>query len=186
MEYGWKNGCYPVRISSWCRFCRKNISPRYLIVSNQSAARLGVPNKALDIAVFGNLNIRKYHDYIDGVRYPRDGVSIDYASIDCVDHYRALKLFYKEYVGEELTNAFVTYTDMKNKNPIQVNDFRFQVDHFNPKQIQLFDEYRSAINNARLFMILFKHREIKMISDGNEITELDIILKWEYSVQKIL
>ena len=57
-------------------------SPKYLIVAHQIAARIGAPNKAENIAVFDNLNVRKYHVDIDGVRYPRDDVSLDYASND--------------------------------------------------------------------------------------------------------
>ena len=53
---------------------------------HQTAARIGVPNKAEYIAFFHNLNVRKYHVDIDGVRHPRDGVSIDYASKDYLDH----------------------------------------------------------------------------------------------------
>ena len=64
---------------------------------------------------------------------------------------------------------------MKNKYPIQLIDLRFQVDQFNPKKMGLFEEYRGATNNARLFMILIRHREIKMISDGNKIVEVNII-----------
>ena len=70
---------------------------------------------------------------------------------------------------------FMSYTDMKNKNPIQVIDLRFQVHHINPKIIQLIENYRSATNKASLFMIIIRHREIKMISDGIKITENNII-----------
>ena len=52
---------------------------------------------------------------------------------------------------------------MKNIHPIQVIHLRFQVDHVNPKKIQLFVERRSATNTARLFVILVTHRKIKMI-----------------------
>ena len=34
-------------------------SPKYLIVVHQTAARMGVPNKAKNIAVFDNLDVRK-------------------------------------------------------------------------------------------------------------------------------
>ena len=84
-------------------------------------------------------------------------------------------MFYKEYVGEELLNTFITYPDMKKKYPIQVIDLRFQFDHINPQKIQLFEEYRGVTNNARLFMILIRHREFKMISDGNKITKTTVI-----------
>ena len=57
---------------------------------------------------------------------------------------------------------------MKNKNPIQVKDLRFPVDQINPKKIQVHQEYRGATNIARLFMILFRHREIEMISGGKK------------------
>ena len=64
---------------------------------------------------------------------------------------------------------------MKTKNPFQVIDLRFQVHHIKPKKIQLFEEYRGATNNSRLFMISIRHREIKLISDGNKIREVNII-----------
>ena len=60
---------------------------------------------------------------------------------------------------------------MKNKYLIQVKDLRFQVDHSNPKKIQLFEEYWEAAVNASFFMILFRHREIEMVSDGDKIGE---------------
>ena len=64
---------------------------------------------------------------------------------------------------------------MKNKYPVEVIDSRFQVDHINPKKIQLFQEYRCATNNARLFMIIIGHRETELISIGNRITEVTFI-----------
>ena len=39
----------------------------------------------------------------------------------------------------------------------------------------LFEEYRGAANDARLFIILIRQRETKMISDGNKIVEVNII-----------
>ena len=150
-------------------------NPKYLIVADQTVARIGVPNKVNNVAVFDILNIRKYNVDIDCIRYSRDGVSIDYASNDYVDQYRDLNLFYKEYVAEELLSPYISYTDTKIKYPIQVTDLRFQVGHINPKKIQLFEEYRAATNKGRLFMILIRHREIRMISNRNTITEVNII-----------
>ena len=72
-------------------------------------------------------------------------------------------------------NPFIKYDDVKNIYPIQVIDLRFQVDYINPKKIQLFEEYRADPANARLYLILIRHREIKMISDGNKITEIQVI-----------
>ena len=95
--------------------------------------------------------MRKYHVDIDGVRYPRDGVSIDYGLNDYIDQYPDLKLFYHEYLGEQLLQPFISYNDMKTKYIFQVIDHRFQVDHINPKKIQLFEEYRGATKLDRLF-----------------------------------
>ena len=64
-----------------------------------------------------------------------------------VDQYRDLKFFYKEYVGEELLNLFISYPDMKIKYPFQL---------INPKKMGLFEEYRGATNNDRLFIILIR------------------------------
>ena len=64
---------------------------------------------------------------------------------------------------------------MKNKYPIDIIDPKFQVHHNKPKKIQLHQEYRGATNNEGLFMIMIRHRKIKMISDGYKITEFSLI-----------
>ena len=154
-------------------------SPKYLICAHQTAARLNAPDKGLNISRFDNLNVRKYFVEIDSQRYPRDGVIINYSENDYIDQYRDLKLFYKEYVGEELLNPFISYPDMKTKYPIQVIDLRFQPDHITPKKIQLFEEYRADPannpNHARLYIILIRRREIELISDGNKLIEVKVI-----------
>ena len=61
---------------------------------------------------------------------------------------------------------------MKNKYPIQTIDLRFQVDHTNPQKNQPIEEYRGATNNASLFIILLRHKEIKIISDGKKLLKL--------------
>ena len=150
-------------------------SPKYLIAVHQTADRIEVSNKTNNVAISDQLNVTKFHVDTDGVRYPRDGVSIDYGLNDYIDQYRDLKLLYHEYLGEQLLQPFISYNDMKTKYLFQVIDLRFQVDHINPKKIQLFEEYRGATKNARLFIILARHREIKMISDGNKMTEVTVI-----------
>ena len=60
-------------------------SPKYLTLTHQTSDRRGVPNKTINIAIFDNVNVGKYRVDIDGVRYPTDGVSIDYESNDYVD-----------------------------------------------------------------------------------------------------
>ena len=99
----------------------------------------------------------------------------NYREKDYIDQYRDLKLFYKEYIGEELLSPFVSYTDMKNKYPIQVIDLRYQADHITPQKIQQFEEYRADPANARLYVIIIRRREIEFISDGNKLIEVKVI-----------
>ena len=150
-------------------------SPKYMICAHQTEGRSALPNKRNNISRFDNINVRKCFIEIDGQRYPRDSILTNYGENDYIDQYRDLKLFYKEYVGEELLTPFVSYTDMKNKYPIQVIDLRFQADHITPKKIQLFEEYRADPNNARLYVILIRRREIEFISDGNKLIEIKVI-----------
>ena len=66
---------------------------------------------------------------------------------------------------------------MKSKYPIEIIDLRYQPDHITPKKIQLFQEYggEDDPDNARLFLILIRRREIELISDGNKLIEINII-----------
>ena len=82
-----------------------------------------------------------------------------------LEQYKDLKLFYKEYVGDQLLSPIITYDKMKDYYPIQIIDLRFQVDHISPKKIRLFEEYDPNPVNTNFSVILIKHREIKMISD---------------------
>ena len=66
-------------------------SPKYLIAVLQTAARIVVPNETNNVAAFDHLDARKDHVDIDGVRYPRDGINVDYGWNDYVDQYRDLK-----------------------------------------------------------------------------------------------
>ena len=50
------------------------------MVAHQTAFRAVTLNRANNVAVFGNLNVRKYDVDIDGLRYPWDSVSFDYTS----------------------------------------------------------------------------------------------------------
>ena len=55
---------------------------------------------------------------------------------------------------------------MKTKYPIGITDLRHQPDHITPKRIQLFQEYGTDPDNARLLLILVRRREIELRSDG--------------------
>ena len=64
---------------------------------------------------------------------------------------------------------------MKIKYPSEIVDLRHQPDHITPKKIQLFQGYGTDPNNARLYLILIRHREIELISDGNKLIEVKVI-----------
>ena len=150
-------------------------SPKYLIAVRQSPARIGTSNEGKIRAVFNNLDVCKYFCDIDRIRYPKDSVNINYDANEYLDEHEDLNLFYKEFVGEDLLNPFIFYSDPKNFYPIQIIDLRFQVGLINPKKIQLIEEYRADPGDAGLFLILIRHSEIKMVSDVNKITEIKVI-----------
>ena len=64
---------------------------------------------------------------------------------------------------------------MKTFYPIQVIDSRFLVDYVTPKIIRPFEEYEIAPENTNLYVMLIKHRKIRMVSDGNSITGIEFI-----------
>ena len=54
---------------------------------------------------------------------------------------------------------------MKTNYPIEIIDLRHQSDHIIPRKIQIFQEYGTDLDNARLFLFLIRRREIELISD---------------------
>ena len=150
-------------------------SPKYLIGAHQTRIRADTANKNNNIAIFDNLNLQKYYVEIDSVRYPRDNVLINYEQNDYIQQYQDLKLFFKEYIGEELMSPFISYPDMKTKYPIQIVDLRHQPDHISSKKIQLFQEYSADPENAKFYLIVIRRREIELISDGNKLIEIKVI-----------
>ena len=69
-------------------------SPKYLIAAHQTAANSNV-NKTINNAIFDNLDVEQYFVEIDGIRYPKDGVQVNYDTNDYLDQYRDIKLFLK-------------------------------------------------------------------------------------------
>ena len=59
---------------------------------------------------------------------------LNYEQNDYIEQYKVLKLFFKEYIGEELMTPFISYTDMKTKYPSEIIDLRHQSDHITPKK----------------------------------------------------
>ena len=150
-------------------------SPKYTICAHQTNLRTTPPDEKVNLAIFDNLDLRKYFVEIDGQRYPRYSVLIIYEENDYIQQYKDFKLFYREYIGEPILGLFVSYLDMKTKYLIEILDLRHQSDHIKPKKIQLFHENGTDADNARLFIILIRRREIELISDGNKLKEVRVI-----------
>ena len=150
-------------------------SPKYLIGAFQTQNRIGNPNKANNIVIFDTNHVTKYFVETDGACYCRDGISTIFEENSYLDQKRDLQPFNREYVGEQLLNPYIRYTDMKNFYPVQVIDLRFQVDYITPKKIQLFEKISKNPDSERLFVILIRHRQIEMISDGNKSIEVKVI-----------
>ena len=56
------------------------------------------------------MDIRKYYVEIDGQRYPRDSVLINFEENDYIQQYKDLKLFWNEYIGEPtITTSYIIY-----------------------------------------------------------------------------
>ena len=59
--------------------------------------------------------------------------------------------------------------------PLKKFFFRLQVDQKSPKKIRYFTEFDDNPVNTIIYKILIKHREIKMISDGNKIISVESV-----------
>ena len=111
-------------------------SPLYLIAAHQKTQRPDPANPANNFsnnrfnnAKFDHVEVRKYYSEIDGIRYPKYPVMVNYEENKYLEQYRDLKLFYKEYVVEQLLSPIIKYEKMKKNFPIQIIDLRFHVDH---------------------------------------------------------
>ena len=137
--------------------------------------RADTANKNNNIAIFDNLNLQNYYIENYSVRYLRDSVLINYEQNDYIEQYKDLKIFFKEYIGEELMSPFISYLDMKTKYPIEILDLRHQPDHITLKKIQLFQETSADPENAKFYFLLISRREKELISDDNKLIEIKII-----------
>ena len=64
---------------------------------------------------------------------------------------------------------------MKTFYHIQVIDLRFQTDYKTPKKIRHFGENETSPEHTNLYVVLIKDKEIKMVSDGNIITGIELL-----------
>ena len=136
------------------------IQPKYLICADQTNLRTTTLDKKINIALFDNMDLRKYYVEIDGQRYPRDSILICYEENDYIQQYKDFKLFWKEYIGEPILNPLISYRDMKTKYPIEIIHLKHQPDYITPKKIHLFHEYGTDPDNARLFLILIDEEKL--------------------------
>ena len=150
-------------------------SPKKLICAHQTKKRIDSPNRNKNNSIFDHPNLRKYYVELDGERYPRDSLLMNYEQSYYFEQYKILNLCFKEYVGEPILSPSISYPDMETKYPIEIIDLRHQSDHITPKKIQLFHESRADPDNARLFVILIRRREIELISNGNTFFEVKVI-----------
>ena len=148
---------------------------KYLIGAHEKRHRADTANKNNNITIFDILNIQKYYVEIDSVRYPRDSVLVIYEQNDYIEHYKDLKLIFKEYIGEPILSPFMSYADMKTEYPIEILNLRRQTEHITPKKIQLFHEYSANPENAKFYSILIRRRKIELISDGIKLIEVKVI-----------
>ena len=152
-------------------------SPEYLMGAHQTKDRIDGAISTKNVAIFDNLDLRKYNIEIDGQKYPRDSSLMNYEQNDYIEQYKDLKLFFMEYIGEQPMSPFISYPGTKTKYPIEIIDLRHQSNHISLKKIQLFLKDGADPEKARLFLILNRRREIELISDGNKLIEFKVIQK---------
>ena len=72
---------------------------------------------------------------------------IAYDKVLYLDQNRDLKIFYKEYFGGPLLNAYIYNTGVKKRYRIQTIDLSSQVDHINPKKFSYLKNFRNRGSN---------------------------------------
>ena len=110
-------------------------TPKCLIGAQQTRDRLDGSTSTKIVSILDNLNLKKCYVEIDGLRYPRDNVLLNYEQNDYIEQYKDLKLFFNEYIGDELLAPFISYPNMKTKYPIEVIDLRHQPDYVRLKKL---------------------------------------------------
>ena len=110
-------------------------SPNCLIGAHQMKDKNDGAISTKNVAIYDNLDLRKYCIEIDGQRYPRDSSLMNYEQKDYIEQYKDLEIFFKEDIGEQLLSPLISYPDMKTKYPIEIIDLRHQADHITPKKL---------------------------------------------------
>ena len=68
-------------------------SPKYLIAAHQTKDRIDGAISTKNVAIFDNLDLRKYFMKIDGQRYPRNSSLMNYEQKEYIEQYKVLKFF---------------------------------------------------------------------------------------------
>ena len=71
-------------------------SPNYLIIAHQTKDRTSALDEKINIALFDNLYLRKYHVQKDSLRYPRDSLLQNYEENDYFEQYKNKKFYFKD------------------------------------------------------------------------------------------
>ena len=71
-------------------------SLKYLVAAHQTAARSRFAHKALNASVFDHADVENCFAEIDEIRYPKNSVTINYATKDYLDQYGDLECFHEE------------------------------------------------------------------------------------------
>ena len=121
------------------------------------------------------MGVKKYFDEIDRIRYPKNRILKSYTENIHLSQHRDLKIFYKEYIGEQILSPIITYDKKQIYYPTQLFDLLFQLNYVTRKKIRLFGEYEIDPTHTYLFDLSVKHREIEKVTDGKEISGVGII-----------
>ena len=70
-------------------------SPKYLKCAQQTPDRINVPNKNKNNAIFDKVDLRKYNVELDGQRYPRETLLMNYEEKDYFEQNKDLKKIFR-------------------------------------------------------------------------------------------
>ena len=76
-------------------------NPKYLIGAHQMKDKIDGAITTKIFAIFDSLDLRKYYVETDGQRYPRDSSLMNNEQNDYIEQYKEIKIFFKEYIGEQ-------------------------------------------------------------------------------------
>ena len=91
---------------------QRNNSLKYLISAIETKDRT-TPKEARHSSIFDTYHVTKYFEEIDVVCYNKDGVLKNFAENSYLDQYRDWNLFYKDYVGEEFLQPYISHPEIK-------------------------------------------------------------------------